>query len=80
MGLTGILRLYRAKMIFGLGKDLREEVGYLNQMALEYEKNYQIWNHRQTMVDRLGDATGEAEFIAQMLEKDSKNYHVWSYR
>jgi protein farnesyltransferase/geranylgeranyltransferase type-1 subunit alpha len=32
------------------------------------------------MVDRLGDPTGEADFITNMFERDSKNYHVWSYR
>jgi protein farnesyltransferase/geranylgeranyltransferase type-1 subunit alpha len=32
------------------------------------------------VVDRLGDPSGESEFIAKILEKDEKNYHVWSYR
>lgn len=53
---------------------------WLNPVALKHLKNYQIWHHRQTMIDRLGDPTGEPEFLAQMFELDSKNYHVWSYR
>lgn len=32
------------------------------------------------MIDNLGSAEGEAEFLAQMFRIDSKNYHVWSYR
>lgn len=48
--------------------------------ALKHEKNYQIWHHRQLVLDKLGDYTGEQNFISEMFERDSKNYHVWSYR
>jgi protein farnesyltransferase/geranylgeranyltransferase type-1 subunit alpha len=47
---------------------------------LKHLKNYQIWNHRQTIIDQLGSPEGEADFVDQMLKADSKNYHVWSYR
>lgn len=66
--------------MLALGKDLRKELDWLNAAALKNLKNYQIWHHRQTIVDNLADPTGEQEFIARMLTKDSKNYHVWSYR
>lgn len=72
--------LYRAKVVFALNADIRSEIKFLNDKALRHEKNYQIWHHRQMMMDKLGDPTGETEFISQMFEKDSKNYHVWSYR
>lgn len=36
-------RLYRAKILFELQKDLREEIQWLNTIALRYQKNYQIW-------------------------------------
>ncbi|KAH0542214.1 hypothetical protein FGG08_003336 [Glutinoglossum americanum] len=72
--------LFRAKTLFELGSDLREELTYLNAIALKYQKNYQIWHHRQLIMEKLGDPTGEGKFIAQMFEKDAKNYHVWSYR
>lgn len=73
-------RLYRAKILEKLDSDLRQEIEYLNDIALRHIKNYQIWHHRQLIITRLGDPTGEAEFLAQMFEKDAKNYHVWSYR
>jgi protein farnesyltransferase/geranylgeranyltransferase type-1 subunit alpha len=73
-------RLYRAKTLFALGGDLRKEQVFLNEMALKHQKNYQIWHHRQLIMEKIGDVTGEAEFTASMFEKDSKNYHVWSYR
>lgn len=73
-------RLYRAKTLFALGKDLVEERDFLNDMATRHQKNYQIWHHRQLIMERIGDPTGETEFTAKMFEKDCKNYHVWSYR
>ncbi|KAF2262543.1 protein prenylyltransferase [Lojkania enalia] len=72
--------LYRAKVLEQLGADLRREIAWLNPTALKHLKNYQIWNHRQTIIDKLGSPEGESEFISTMLEQDSKNYHVWSYR
>lgn len=73
-------RLYRSKTIAELGKPLQDEIAWLNPTALRHLKNYQIWHHRQTIIDALGSPDGEADFVAQMLEKDEKNYHVWSYR
>lgn len=52
----------------------------MNKLALKNLKNYQIWHHRQTIVERLNSYEGETKFIDAMLEKDAKNYHVWSYR
>ncbi|KAL5372483.1 hypothetical protein DPSP01_013468 [Paraphaeosphaeria sporulosa] len=72
--------LYRAKALRETGADLAREIAWLNPTALQHLKNYQIWHHRQTIVDALGSPAGEADFIATMLEQDSKNYHVWSYR
>lgn len=89
VGLKGLLlislvnpsnRLYRAKTLFALGKDLAEEKDFLNDMAMKHQKNYQIWHHRQLIMERIGDPTGEVEFTATMFERDCKNYHVWSYR
>ncbi|KAF2090788.1 protein prenylyltransferase [Saccharata proteae CBS 121410] len=72
--------LYRARIILAMNYDLRKEIEWLNPTALRNLKNYQIWHHRQTMIENLGSADGEQAFVASMLEKDTKNYHVWSYR
>jgi len=72
--------LYRARTLFELEKDLKKELEFLNEKALAHQKNYQIWHHRQLMMEKLMDPSGEHEFIARMFEKDDKNYHVWSYR
>ncbi|KAF1950396.1 farnesyltransferas-like protein [Byssothecium circinans] len=72
--------LYRAKTLSELKASLQDEIAWLNPTALKHLKNYQIWHHRQTIIDGIGSPKGEPEFISTMLEQDSKNYHVWSYR
>ena len=72
--------LYRAQCLFALDYDLRRELVWLNDTALDHQKNYQIWHHRMLIVDKLGECEGEGEFVERMFEKDAKNYHVWSYR
>ncbi|KAK3070167.1 CAAX geranylgeranyltransferase alpha subunit [Teratosphaeriaceae sp. CCFEE 6253] len=72
--------LYRARCLFALDSDLHEELEWLNETALAHQKNYQIWHHRHTIIDKLGECEGEAEFVERMFEKDAKNYHVWAYR
>lgn len=72
--------LYRARILFEIQADLAEEISWLNQIALDHQKNYQIWHHRNLIVDKLGSSEGETAFVGQMFDLDSKNYHVWSYR
>ncbi|KAF4555340.1 Protein prenyltransferase alpha subunit-like protein [Elsinoe fawcettii] len=72
--------LYRAKILASLGLDLKEEIIWLNAVALRHQKNYQIWHHRQFLLDKLNDPKGEIRFVNRMLAGDAKNYHVWSYR
>lgn len=72
--------LFRAQCLFATNADLKAELQWLNETALENQKNYQIWHHRNLIVDKLDSCEGEADFVAQMFEKDAKNYHVWSYR
>lgn len=36
--------------------------------------------HRQAIMARFQDPTGELAHVAEALEEDAKNYHVWAYR
>lgn len=72
--------LYRADCLLALNNDLKQELEWLNETALEHQKNYQIWHHRMLIVDKLNSCEGEADFVERMFERDAKNYHVWSYR
>lgn len=46
----------------------------------EHPKNYQIWYHRQWIVQQLGDSSSELDFTAEILVEDAKNYHAWTHR
>ncbi|RCI11753.1 hypothetical protein L249_7677 [Ophiocordyceps polyrhachis-furcata BCC 54312] len=84
--------LYRFQLVCSMYLHIPDEITWLNQLALENLKNYQIWHHRQLLVEHYfpliaGDdeavralGSSETSFIATMLAQDSKNYHVWSYR
>ncbi|KAK4992611.1 CAAX geranylgeranyltransferase alpha subunit [Elasticomyces elasticus] len=45
--------LYRAQVLFATHADLHKELEWLNETASQYQKNYQIWHHRQLIVSRL---------------------------
>ncbi|KAK0668925.1 putative farnesyltransferase, partial [Cercophora samala] len=84
--------LFRAANIFALKLPIPDEITWLNQIALENLKNYQIWHHRHLLVENYHPsiasdpaalasfASSEREFLTQILAEDTKNYHVWSYR
>jgi protein farnesyltransferase/geranylgeranyltransferase type-1 subunit alpha len=84
--------LYRASTLFALNSPIREELQWLNDVALDNQKNYQIWHHRQLLINNLYPtissdsialkelADSEIGFMMQMFHEDAKNYHVWTYR
>ncbi|KFA47902.1 hypothetical protein S40293_05132, partial [Stachybotrys chartarum IBT 40293] len=84
--------LYRIKIVKHRQIPISDEIEWLNEVALGNLKNYQIWHHRQLLLDYhypsiAGDesavkelARSEIEFVTRMLDEDTKNYHVWSYR
>lgn len=82
---------YRARILIngpedgpnGLGNKkqrLENELIYLNDLAKNNMKNYQVWQHRKLIVTALGDPSNELEFAARVLQEDSKNYNTWVYR
>lgn len=84
--------LYRAATVLALNTPINEELDFVNEIALDNEKNYQIWHHRQILIDHIYPtiasdpvaiaklAKSEQTFMTQMFNSDSKNYHVWAYR
>lgn len=76
---------YRFDIVCAIDYDLWEELEWCEQIALENEKNYQIWNYRQLIIERICkketfDPHHELPILAAMLQEDPKNHHVWSYR
>lgn len=84
--------LYRFKIVATLNLPVLDEIEWLNGVAMDNLKNYQIWHHRQLLLDHhytsiSSDpeackqfAKSETDFISKILAEDTKNYHVWSYR
>ncbi|KAI0810599.1 prenyltransferase alpha subunit [Xylaria sp. FL0064] len=84
--------LYRFEIVKALNIPIPDELDWLNDVSLEHLKNYQIWHHRQLLLDLYyptlesdADAVAalaadEHSFLSDILERDTKNYHVWSYR
>ncbi|KAG7190442.1 hypothetical protein KM043_006546 [Ampulex compressa] len=71
---------YRREILKALGRDLRDELKYINKMIKYNSKNYQVWYHRKVIVEWLQDASDELEFTESILRKDAKNYHAWQHR
>ncbi|KAM5470054.1 CAAX geranylgeranyltransferase alpha subunit [Microsporum audouinii] len=76
--------LYRAQILNALGKDLKAELAWLDQLSTKYLKSYQIWHHRQVIMSNESVfptvPEGELDFLVKMFALDAKNYHVWTYR
>ncbi|RWA03353.1 hypothetical protein EKO27_g11751 [Xylaria grammica] len=84
--------LYRFDIMKALNIPIADEIEWLNEVSLEHLKNYQIWHHRQLLMDLhypalqsdedaiAALAADEHGFLTEILEKDTKNYHVWGYR
>jgi protein farnesyltransferase/geranylgeranyltransferase type-1 subunit alpha len=84
--------LYRFAIVSAMGIPIPEEIEWLNEVALENLKNYQIWHHRRLLLDHYYPsiasdpqavrelAASEERFLSTILAEDTKNYHVWSYR
>lgn len=76
---------YRYDIVCEIGHDLWQELEWCEQIALENEKNYQIWNYRQLIIEKICtdqkfDPHHELPILAAMLQEDAKNHHVWTYR
>lgn len=84
--------LYRFSVVNALKLPVEGEIEWLNKVALQNLKNYQIWHHRYLLAEyyypqiaespeRLtAFAKSEMAFLTTILAEDTKNYHVWSYR
>lgn len=71
---------YRREVLSHLGTSLEEDRAWLDRMAEENPKNYQLWYHRRWIVDMLQDPSKELAFTAEVLQQDGKNYHAWAHR
>lgn len=71
---------YRRFLLKDLGKDLREELRYVQEVIEDHPKNYQVWHHRRVLVEWLQDSSAELQLTKSILQQDAKNYHAWQHR
>jgi len=71
---------FRRACLYALESDLGEELMYIAQRAAITPKNYQLWYHRRTIVEKYGDYSQEKAIVREIFREDAKNYHVWSHR
>lgn len=71
--------------------NIEDELKWCDEIAINNEKNYQIWQYRELLIKLLikekfnnkkskYDLDLEYKIINQMLNNDEKNYHVWSHK
>jgi protein farnesyltransferase/geranylgeranyltransferase type-1 subunit alpha len=79
---------FRRAVIDSIGRDWNEELLWVTGLAESNPKNYQIWQHRRSCLEKCcgGEVTGQAEidFLNEFLTSDemddAKNYHAWAHR
>ncbi|GJJ14985.1 hypothetical protein Clacol_009255 [Clathrus columnatus] len=71
---------YRYDTLLAIKADLREELRRMDELATTHMKTYQVWHHRQLLIEQLHEPDSELDFIKTILDIDSKNYHTWGYR
>ncbi|KGU16527.1 protein farnesyltransferase/geranylgeranyltransferase type-1 subunit alpha [Candida albicans 19F] len=80
--------IYRFNILKNLpNRNLYDELDWCEEIALDNEKNYQIWNYRQLIIGQIMELNNndfdpyrEFPILEAMLSSDPKNHHVWSYR
>ena len=78
-----LARSFRRKILFALHADLTQELDFIRQVTKESPKNYQLWQHRQLILQRLSSpelAEADLEETKEVLQDDAKNIHCWQYR
>ena len=73
-------RQYRYETLIAISSPLAPELTLMDELAVKFLKNYQVWHHRRLLVIITRKAKEELDFIQKGLQVDEKNYHTWSYR
>ena len=71
---------YRRRCLDELALDLHAELDFLDSVAVEMQKSFQLWHHRRCVAQALSSPEREFAMLDTVLAADSKNYHAWSYR
>lgn len=62
----------------GIGRN--QKLVFNTYLTRSIHQLFQVWRHRQIMVEWLGEPGEELELTALILSQDAKNYHAWQHR
>ncbi|RUS18681.1 protein farnesyltransferase [Endogone sp. FLAS-F59071] len=68
---------YRQKILFELKKDLKQELDFIEELAEERSKNYQLW---QWVIARFDLWAEELSYLDELLIIDVRNNSAWNHR
>lgn len=71
---------FRRRILRELRHDLKDELDYVDKVIQKEPKNYQVWQHRKTIVEWMRDGSHEKRLTSAVLAYDNKNYHAWQHR
>jgi protein farnesyltransferase/geranylgeranyltransferase type-1 subunit alpha len=71
---------HRRLCIDRLSMNLEDELDWLDSIALENQKNYQIWQHRKMIIEKKQDYSKEMKMLSEIFEDEPKNFHAWCHR
>lgn len=66
-----LFRYVRRSVIERLSLDLHKELDWVRRFATSKAKNYQLWHHRQWIVDKLDDPSDELSRLAFLVDDNS---------
>lgn len=59
---------------------LDAELEWLDSIAIENQKNYQIWHHRKVIIEKKEDPSHEIKILNEIFSEEPKNFHAWCHR
>ena len=60
--------------------DHYQELSWLDNLLVPNQKNYQIWQHRKLLIDKLDDPSHEKYMLDIVFKFEPKNFHAWTHR
>lgn len=59
-----------------------EELDFIRKYTESHPKTYQLWHHRQLILEKIGNSANDLDSLDSFFEfpEHQKNYHAWQYR
>lgn len=78
--MTNVFRRFRRFAVAQLELDLCDELKWAREFAANSPKNYQVWHYRASLLQSIGNSSGELDQMIGDFLLEPKNYHAWQYR